>query len=343
MNCEKNLDLIDDLVEGELDGQIAARVNAHVLACRKCLEQYEILKREKEIYAHYLFDAEPPGDLWANFQSKLETETAKTPLFAEMPAKASARSPSIFGFSLWSPALAGAAALLVVFGIGSGWLKFAPNESSGEKYVAETESGNLQFPAQSNENGESKTADLPAKIKGGENNIAFRSDKLGGKSEFPETKSVFADKKADIAESLKVAPKAAFAAAGNKPARKDEANEEKQRQKLRMINLEKEIAGQIEKVEMLLRSFRNARAVDSTETFDVGYEKEQARKLLDKNVRLRRDAESYGISGAEELLNRVEPYLLDIANLKNNPAPDTVLDIRERVKNQSIIASLQIY
>ena len=43
------------------------------------------------------------------------------------------------------------------------------------------------------------------------------------------------------------------------------------------------------------------------------------------------------------MLSKVEPYLLDIANLNNNPLPAEILDIKERVKNQSIIASLQTY
>lgn len=343
MNCEKTLNLIDDLVEGELNEQTAARVDSHVFACAECRERYEILRREREIYAHYLFDAEPSSDLWTNFQAKLETETEKTPPFAKMPARVNARRTSLFGFWLWSPALAGAA-LLVVFGIGSAWLKFAPNESSGDEYTVKTESGDLRLPEKSGEIDEGKAANSPVKTKSGANNTTTRNNKLNGKSESFKAKRVFAaDKKFIAAEAVKIGQKAVSATAEKIPANGKQLNGEERLQKLRMNNLEKEIAGQIEKVEMLLRSFRNARAIESTEIFDVGYEKEQARKLLEKNVRLRRDAESYEIAYAEELLGRVEPYLLDIANLENNPAPDKVLDIKERVKNQSIIASLQIY
>jgi len=344
MICEKYFDSIDDLVGGELDAQTAARVDSHVFACSDCRGRYEILKREREIYARYLFDAEPPSDLWTNFQAKLDAE--KTQSFAEMPAKTIARKTSIFGFPLWFPAAA-SAALLAAFGIGFGWLQFAANESSADKYVAEYESSDLQSPKKPVEFSESKPADLPAKAESGENNFAERNDKFSGKSETIKARNIsVAVKKSIVAEPVKAARKAVVA--GNKSLYKikpkeNESNGDERLQKLRMNNLEKEIAGQIERVEMLLRSFRNARAVESDETFDVGYERGQARRLLERNVRLRRDAENYEIKYAEELLSRVEPYLLDIANLAQNPAPETVLDIRERVKNQSIIASLQIY
>lgn len=343
MNCEKYFDSIDDFVEGELDAQTAARVDSHVFACSQCRERYEILKREREIYARYLFDAEPPKHLWTNFQAKLETE--KTQSFAKIPAKPSVRKTSIFAFPLWFPAAA-SAALLAAAGIGFGWLQFAANESSADKYVAEIESGDLQSPKKPVEFSESKPADLPAKAESGENNFAERKNKFSSKSESAKARNIAAAKKPVAAEPVKAPRKAVVAE--NKSlykikSKENESNGDERLQKLRMNNLEREIAGQIERVEMLLRSFRNARAVESDETFDVGYERGQARRLLERNVRLRRDAENYEIKYAEELLSRVEPYLLDIANLAQNPAPETVLDIRERVKNQSIIASLQIY
>lgn len=347
MSCKQYLNLIDDSVEGELDEKAAEQVDSHVFACRECREQYETLKREKEVYAHYLFDAEPPNHLWANFQTRLESEKEKTSRFAETAANVSARKTNIFGFRRFS-ALPAGAALIIVFGIGFGWLRFASNKADKDIYVAKTEPGDLRLPLTSDETGKSGTADSPVKINSGEKNAAPQINKLSGKYKSSKAENVSAaDKKSLFAEAGKIGQKTNSADVGGKNAAiENRPDEEERRQRLQMRNLENEIAGQIERVELLLRSFRNAgkvESLESVETFDVAYEKGQARRLLEKNVRLRRGAESHGIADAEELLSRIEPYLLDIANLENNPAPGKVLDIKERVSSQNIIASLQVY
>lgn len=343
MNCEKTLILIDDLIEGELDEQTAAQVDSHMFACVKCREQNEMIKREKAIYAQYLFGAEPPTDLWKNFQAKLESDNGKTTRFAERPAQANHGRPNVFGFLRFSPLPLAGAALLLVLGVGFGWLKFAPNEASVNNYVAKKEFGDSPSAAKPDETDKNGMANLPAEVKSGENNLASQDDKIAGKSEAAKAKSVFAAaKKTPLAGVVKVRRKTVSPGVKKNSADENQPNEERLRS-LRMINLEKEIAGQVEKIEMLLRSFRNARAVETIKTFDVGYEKGQARKLLEKNARLRLEAENNDIGYAEELLSRVEPYLLDIANLEDKPAPGQVLDIKERVSSQNIIVSLQVY
>jgi hypothetical protein len=99
------------------------------------------------------------------------------------------------------------------------------------------------------------------------------------------------------------------------------------------------IVAHIEKVELLLRSFRNGRASEA----DVAYDKKRARDLLMPHIVLRRDAETTGDLAAKELLNSLEPYLLDIANLKNQPIDDEAKDIKNRMQRQSIMVALHIY
>ena len=347
--CEKYFDSIDDLVEGELGEQIAEQTGSHVFACPKCRERYETLRREKEIYAHYLFETEPPIDLWTNFQARLDAEREKTGLAVVPPAIVSTRKTNVFGFPRFTPLFAASstAALLVVFGIGSGWLEFAPSEIDGnDKFVARTQPDNSAA-NKFKETEKSGTTVSTEIIKSDESDFSEKNRIINVKNDKSKTlkvKSVsVATEKPIIAEALKTGQKTVSAKAEKNLADASKLNADERAKRLRLQNLELAIADQVEKVELLLRSFRNARATEEDETFDVGYEKAQARKLLEKNAQLKLDAENNGIGYAEELLSRVEPYLLDIANLEGKPAPGKVLDIKERVSSQNIIASLQVY
>ena len=345
--CEKYSAFVEDLIEGELDQQKAGRVESHVFECPKCRKQYETLRREKEIYAHFLFGAEPPKDLWTNFEARLTVEKEKTSNFVAGTSVTDSRwRINIFGFWRLSPALAAFGILFIVCGVGLIWLKTAPVGKGGDRRIAENQSSNLQQPPpKSAEIERGSSADSMEKTVGGRNETAPKNNErlAGNQTLKARNDSPPAGKKTFAAEIVKIRRKAVFENEKKTPAIKTRLDEIEQSRFLRMKNLETEIAGQVERVEMLLRSFRNARAIENDATFDVEYERAQARKLLEKNSRLRRDAENYGILYAEELLSRVEPLLLDIANLEAAPAPDKVRDIKERVGNQNIIASLQVY
>lgn len=334
MKCEKYLNLIDDFIEGELDEQTFRKVNLHLFACRECASHYENLKQEKEIYARYLFTAEPPSDLWAKFQTKLETETAKTSRSAKILAGINGWKESFFGFLRFSPALA-CAALILLFGMGFVLFNLWTNENSPKNdSLAESQpkTGDIE---------KKETVNSQANVNDRENEVSPKNTAAKNKFSNPKSKPGSGIKIAAVKDTK--IKKKAFSEIPKINSAGAARPTEQQQQISQIRNLENEAAKQVEKVELLLRSFRNARSAEGEEAFDVAYEKEQARKLLEKNVRLRRNAESYGSLYTEEILSRVEPYLLDIANLDGNPSSEKVRDIKERVKNQNIIASLQIY
>jgi hypothetical protein len=97
-----------------------------------------------------------------------------------------------------------------------------------------------------------------------------------------------------------------------------------------------------EKAQLLLRSFRNVSAEKGPAATDLAYERQLSRRLLYRNILLRRDAEMKGNLPAEEALSNLEPFLLDIANLPDNPSVNELGGIRERLQRKELIASLQI-
>jgi hypothetical protein len=330
MNCEKYPDLIEELIAGELEERTAGEVHAHLGFCASCAAFYKTALREKELYAQYLFDAEPPCDMWAKFQAKLEREA---PLAQPVQATAPAADwkNSILGFFRPLPAL-GMAALLIVSGLGLSKLR-RPETGAGSGVIARTEIDN----ARADENRE--PPDLPVDIKIDDPApLPPKIVKIAARRDFNERRRN--DRTAGKTVAVKP-PGTSEKIALRK--RKKPSEMPPNEDLLRLRALEKAATAQIEKTELLLRSFRNARLTEGSSVYDVGYEKQQARRLLETNVELRRLAESFGDLSTQEILDRIEPLLLDIANLENSPAAERVRDIQMRVRSQNIIASLQTY
>ena len=72
MKCEACLGMMDELIEGELDGSLAREATAHMAMCGPCSQLYANLRYEQELYRKYLLDVEPTPAVWANLRSGLE-------------------------------------------------------------------------------------------------------------------------------------------------------------------------------------------------------------------------------------------------------------------------------
>lgn len=95
----------------------------------------------------------------------------------------------------------------------------------------------------------------------------------------------------------------------------------------------------LEQTQQLLRSIRNAEG----ETVDWVYDVQISRELLNRNRLLRRRAAQREDAFAERMLVQVEPILLDIANLAEQPEPDEIDSLKTMIREQSIITELQLY
>jgi hypothetical protein len=101
-------------------------------------------------------------------------------------------------------------------------------------------------------------------------------------------------------------------------------------------------AQHVEQVEMLLRSFRNA-GDDPDAAVEIAYDRKRSRELLDRNALLRRSAETRKNLPAQSVLEDLEPYLADIANLDSRPSTDDVRAIQTRMDKHDVVAGLQLY
>ena len=74
MKCEACLGMMDELIEGDLDGSLARQAIAHMAMCGPCSQLYANLGYEQEFFRKYLLEVEPTPALWATLRLELEKE-----------------------------------------------------------------------------------------------------------------------------------------------------------------------------------------------------------------------------------------------------------------------------
>ena len=98
------------------------------------------------------------------------------------------------------------------------------------------------------------------------------------------------------------------------------------------VVLDVETTKHVEKAQSLFHSVINMPSSNGKTVLDVTYEKRLSRRLFINNTLLSRRAEIQGNWAAGELLSRLEPFLLDIANLPDKASPNKVRLIKELMK-----------
>ena len=113
-------------------------------------------------------------------------------------------------------------------------------------------------------------------------------------------------------------------------------------ERVRSADAETMTAMHFETSERLLLALKNVRLNEPGAAEEVSYERKRAKQLVYQNMMLRREADASGDVQIASLLENLEPILIDIANLPDQPDEDSVRAIRERVERKNIVGLLRV-
>lgn len=113
-------------------------------------------------------------------------------------------------------------------------------------------------------------------------------------------------------------------------------------ERVRSADAETMTAIHFESSERLLLAFKNVRLDEPSAAEEVSYERQRAKQLVYQNMLLKREADAAGDVEVSSLLENLEPILIDIANLPDQPEENTVRAIRERVERKNIVGLLRV-
>jgi Putative zinc-finger len=310
MKCDDCFNLLEEYIDGEVVERDAEQVSAHLIACAACAHEFEALTAEREVYARYDRELDISPAIWSAI-------VART---GESQPDDSGERFSLGGwlaglFTTPRYAFAGAAAV-VIFAVVIG-VVFLRTRTNGPS--PGTEIAKVQDKAPRIVPGN----DTPGVVTPGSVNVPTA----------PENGSDTAQRKAPTSSTLLI----------SKESRRSDQSDVLFADAAYTDIEDKETADHVAQAENLLRSVRNLQVSDDDEEVDVSYEKATARRLLNENVVLRRDAEMAGKFPAKKLLGELEPFLIDIANLPDKTTPTDLRGINDRMQKTEIVAALRSY
>jgi hypothetical protein len=327
MKCEECQTLIEEFFDGELHTDRSALVSAHISRCVDCQDLLEALQQEDEAVVSFAFAPEPSPAFWHAVQAEIEKEKRHEPAgwFANWHIQLERFLPMSLS-SVLVPAV-----VLVLLTLASGIVLFRHLSNGTQETAKIADAGQQNHgsigptstqapPVESGTKAEiapgSMTPSEPSPKPG-------RGKNSGTKHVDPRNTN---RRSVDFAQSLIAGSKTPPTEVVFAPASFNSEDPETSRH--------------VERVQLLLRSFRNSQLVGNQS--ELAFEKKLSRDLLSQNIFLRRNAEVAGDVPTAELLSNVEPLLLDIANMDQRPSSDDVSLIRDRIEKKEIVAALQV-
>jgi hypothetical protein len=315
-DCVKTRELLVDLVFDELDPEARRRALLELEGCPDCVAQYRSMTEALRLYDQVTETAMPEESYWPGYETRL-----REGLRSARPSWTRRLADWIGGFGMSAmrpfPATVG---LALVF-LAVGWLTWQRRQPAQPSPGATDIATKTPTPQPKVESHDNVNATTPKPHEGSARRKSVHSTvaKLNGK-----------------------APAVRREGRGERIVKDVIVSRGSDQSLIAASLFTPETIRHFEKAQLMLRSFRNASAAKRLAATDLAYERQLSRRLLFQNILLRRDAEMKGNLPAEEALSSLEPFLIDIANLPDNPSSGELGGIRERLRRKELIASLQI-
>jgi hypothetical protein len=315
-DCVKTREQLVDLVFDELEPEARRRALLELDGCSDCLAQYRSMAEALRAFDQAAEIAMPEENYWPGYEARLRER-----LRSERPTWTRRLADWIGGLGLLTmrPLTATAGLALVLLAIG--WWTWQRRQAVALSPIIPDVATETPTPR--------PNVELPNKVIA----ITPKPDELSNRRTSVHLTA---------AKSNGKAPSVRREARGDEIVKDVVVSRGPDQQLIAASLFTPETIRHFERAQLMLRSFRNASASKSLPATDLAYDRQLSRRLLYQNILLRRDAEMKGNLPAEEALNSLEPFLLDIANLPDNPSSGELGGIRERLQRKELITSLQI-
>lgn len=365
MRCEDCLPVVEDYFDGALEKDEANRVGAHIAVCAECATALDALEAEQSLYLRYDRGLEVTPALWEGVRAgiaRLEADDER--LSVQAPALTPlaglrGRLAMFFAALTLRPVFASSLAL-VLFGVVLGALLLrsidSPQSESAQQQQMIADGGSaLSTTAVHPEPVIQESAEIetvaatavetkqPAAVTNSPSEVAAlssnrdsrRVNTINASASTTEIEEELPDP-----DHLELADAELLSFARQQPS---EFEDEAARASRLIGPGEREVARHVERAQALLRSFRNTRSAEGVSSANVAYERALAQRLLRENLALQLDAEEAGDKTTGRVLDAIQPFLRDIANMRDEPSRDEVRSIKERMRKTEIVAALQVY